>query len=213
MSAMQNVPVRGDSSMASAIQQEIPQGLLLPPAAGGRLFPTCCGANGIAFSLSGGRLLVANTGFRNIIQYPGEHRRYRWHADDLRPTGINGPDGIAVKRTGTNAGSIWVTANQSDEIVIIDNVTGRVIDKFGDFFGLRVHPGCSARRRVCRMGSCSRQVWPSAATRGRCMWQTPRSRKARRHPASIDTAWAQRVTHWNVVRTTTTFNPPTFPNP
>jgi hypothetical protein len=56
-------------------------------------------------------------------------------------TGINGPDGIAVEPATSNGpGRIWVAANQSDEIVIIDGdsnsaTQGRAIDKMGDFGG------------------------------------------------------------------------------
>jgi DNA-binding beta-propeller fold protein YncE len=44
---------------------------------------------------------------------------------------INGADGIAVDRQG----NIWVCANQSDEIVVIDP-TGKALAKLGDFNGV-----------------------------------------------------------------------------
>ena len=123
-------------------------------------------------------------------------------------TGINGPDGIAVKRTGTNAGSIWVTANQSDEIVIIDNVTGRVIDKFGDFFGLEAPPGMQCPPTCLPNGLLFPASLAFSSDERTLYVANPAFAQSPPDPASIDTAWAQRVTHWNVVRTTTTFNPP-----
>jgi hypothetical protein len=45
---------------------------------------------------------------------------------------INGADGLFVDRHD----NIWVCANQSDEIVVVDK-TGRAIAKLGDFDGLR----------------------------------------------------------------------------
>jgi sugar lactone lactonase YvrE len=208
LSAM-NVPVEATAWIGP---DRDPQGLLGPPARGGRLYPTCCGANGITFSLSGGRMLVANTGFRNIIQIP-VNTDGTAGTPSIFVTGINGPDGIAVKRTGTNAGSIWVTANQSDEIVIIDNVTGRVIDKFGDFFGLEAPPGMQCPPTCLPNGLLFPASLAFSNDERTLYVANPAFAQSPPDPASIDTAWAQRVTHWNVVRTTTTFNPPTFPNP
>jgi hypothetical protein len=185
-------------------------GLLMPPAAGGRLFPRCCGANGIAFSNSGGRLLVANTGFRNIIQIPVLNDGTAG-TPTIFVTGINGPDGIAVQRTGLGAGRIWVAANQSDEIVVIDNVTGRVIDKLGDFFGLDSPPGMTCPPTCLPSGL----LFPaSLAFSNDERWlyvSNPAFPQSPPDPPSIDTAWAQRVTTFNVVRIGTTFNSPIFP--
>ena len=91
-------------------------------------------------------MFVANTGFRNIIQIPVTANSTPGApgipgVPFILVTGINGPDGIAVQKTGSGAGRAWVAANQSDEIVVIDTVSGtttpgRVIDKMGDFNGL-----------------------------------------------------------------------------
>ena len=123
-----------------------PQGLLKPPT-DADIFPPV-GANGIAFSNGGTRMFVANTGRRNIIQIP-VNANGNAGTPIILATGINGPDGIAVQKTGTTGtglNRIWVAANQSDEIVIIDGSSsntnppltttpGRVIDKMGDFHG------------------------------------------------------------------------------
>ena len=48
--------------------------------------------------------------------------------------GINGADGLILDEHD----NIWVCANQSDEIVVIDK-TGKVIAKLGDFDGIYKH--------------------------------------------------------------------------
>jgi hypothetical protein len=186
-----------------------PDGLLSPPAAGGRLFPTV-GANGIAFSNSGGRMLVANTGFRNIIQIPVTGGTTPV-PDPANPpsifvTGINGPDGIAVQKTGTGAGRIWVAANQSNEIVVIDNLTGRVITKLGDFDGLQGQPGARHPNGLLFPASLAfsnteHELYVSNAAFG----QGP--------PPAIDTAWTEAVTAWNVAKIATSAvnRAPNFP--
>jgi sugar lactone lactonase YvrE len=122
-----------------------PNSLLAPPQPlpfPQKLFPNCCGANGLAFSNGGTRMFVANTGWRNIIQIPVTGSPPVSGMPFILATGINGPDGIAVDHLNR----IWVAANQSDEIVIIDGAgfstnppatttPGRVIDKMGDFNG------------------------------------------------------------------------------
>ena len=122
-----------------------PNSLLAPPQPlpfPQKLFPSCCGANGLAFSNGGTRMFVANTGWRNIIQIPVTGSPPVAGMPFILATGINGPDGIAVDHLNR----IWVAANQSDEIVIIDGAgfntnppltttPGRVIDKMGDFHG------------------------------------------------------------------------------
>jgi hypothetical protein len=45
---------------------------------------------------------------------------------------INGADGLLVDRHD----NVWVCANQSDEIVVVDK-TGKAISKLGDFDGLK----------------------------------------------------------------------------
>jgi sugar lactone lactonase YvrE len=173
-----------------------PQGLLAAPTAGGRLSPTCCGANGIAFSNGGTRFFVANTGFRNIIQIPV-------NADGtagtpfILVTGINGPDGIAVQKAGTAAGRLWVAANQSDEIVVIDTVSGtttpgRVIQKMGDFNGLT---GTTTRQPVGLLFPAS----VAFSNDGETLYVTNPA-FPQGPPPAIDTPWTELVTAWTVVK-------------
>src|SRR3954466_10782148 len=88
------------------------------------------GANGIAFNKARTLLFVANTGNDSIVTIAnngatgGETKVFT--------NSINGADGLIIDEND----NIWVCANQSDEIVVIDT-TGKVIGKLGDFDGLK----------------------------------------------------------------------------
>lgn len=88
------------------------------------------GANGMAFNKAKTTLFVANTGNDTVVGVP-------ILADGTAGTpavfvnSINGADGLAMD----DDGNLWVAANQSDEIVVLDP-TGRVIAKLGDFDGI-----------------------------------------------------------------------------
>jgi sugar lactone lactonase YvrE len=88
------------------------------------------GANGLAFNRAGNALFVANTANDSIVTIPvtggtpGTPKALVYS--------INGADGIVLDRSD----NIWVAANQSDEIVVIDP-TGKVIAKLGDFDGIK----------------------------------------------------------------------------
>jgi sugar lactone lactonase YvrE len=88
------------------------------------------GANGLAFNRAGNALLVANTANDSIVKIPvvggtpGTPQALVY--------GINGADGLAIDQND----NIWVAANQSDEIVVIDS-TGKAIAKLGDFDGIK----------------------------------------------------------------------------
>jgi len=87
------------------------------------------GANGLAFNRAGTAMLVTNTGDDAVIRVPVSG------GNPGTPTvlayGINGADGLLVDEQD----NIWVVANQSDEIVVLDP-TGKVIAKLGDFGGI-----------------------------------------------------------------------------
>src|SRR6516165_6245621 len=118
------------------------------------------GANGIEFTrdptspmnrnpctpgvTTGCALLVANTANRQILQLTccrfDANNRSIANPATVFVSGINGPDGIAIDPATNN---IWVAANQSDEIVVIQQSTAgppvvgpRVIAKLGDFNGI-----------------------------------------------------------------------------
>lgn len=88
------------------------------------------GANGVGFNKAGDALFVANTGNDQIIKIP-----LGSGALPGTPTvfvnSINGADGLLLD----DDDNIWVAANQSDEIIVIDK-TGKFITKMGGFFGI-----------------------------------------------------------------------------
>ncbi len=87
------------------------------------------GANGLAFNRGGTILYVANTGDDSIVSIPVTGGAAG--AASVLAYSINGADGVAVD----DSDNIWVVANQSDEIVVID-ATGKAIAKLGDFSGV-----------------------------------------------------------------------------
>jgi sugar lactone lactonase YvrE len=88
------------------------------------------GANGLAFNRAGDTLFVANTGNDTIVKISA--------ADPTNvkvfTNSINGADGLIIDADD----NLWVAANQSDEIVVV-NPSGRVIAKLGDFDGIDPH--------------------------------------------------------------------------
>lgn len=88
------------------------------------------GANGLAFNNEETALFVANTGDDTIVRVPSEAGAAG--TPEVLVHGINGADGLIIDRHD----NIWIAANQSDEIVVIDP-TGRPLAKLGDFDGVR----------------------------------------------------------------------------
>jgi sugar lactone lactonase YvrE len=187
-------------------------GLLMPPTAGtpqmpGRLQPFV-GANGIGFSNGGSRMFVANTGFRNIIQIPVTNGTAG--TPFILATGINGPDGIAVQTTDPGVNRVWVAANQSDEIVIIDGTSptttpGRVIHKMGDFNGITNGAPNGLLFPASVVFSNDGQtlyVTNFAFTQAVCPLPPPAPNPGPpcNPPPSIDSAWTQKVTAFTVVK-------------
>ncbi len=93
------------------------------------------GANGLRFDREESALFVANTGNDTVVKVPvvGGPPGSGGAAGtpEVFVTGINGADGVAVDADD----NLWVVANQSDEIVVVDP-SGRAIAKLGDFGGL-----------------------------------------------------------------------------
>jgi len=88
------------------------------------------GANGLAFNRAGNALFVANTANDSVIKIPVAGGTPG--TPQALVYGINGADGLAIDRND----NLWVAANQSDEIVVIDP-SGKVIAKLGDFDGIK----------------------------------------------------------------------------
>ena len=87
------------------------------------------GANGLAFNHAGTAMLVANTANDSIIKIPVVGGVAQPAAALVYS--INGADGLVIDQQD----NIWVAANQSDEIVVI-NPSGKSIAKLGDFDGI-----------------------------------------------------------------------------
>ena len=87
------------------------------------------GANGLGFNKAQTILFVANTGNDTIVQIPVNGGTPGTPA--IFVNSINGADGLVIDSDD----NLWVAANQSDEIVVVDK-TGKVIAKLGDFEGL-----------------------------------------------------------------------------
>lgn len=89
------------------------------------------GANGLAFNKQETALFVANTGDDSIVRIPVNSDGTAG-APAVLVYSVNGADGLIIDERD----NIWIAANQSDEIVVIDP-TGRPLAKLGDFGGIR----------------------------------------------------------------------------
>jgi sugar lactone lactonase YvrE len=87
------------------------------------------GANGVEFNNAGNALFVANTGDDTIVRIPVAGGTPGTPAIFVQA--INGADGIAIDKQD----NIWVAANQSDQIVVV-NSTRKLLAKLGSFEGL-----------------------------------------------------------------------------
>ena len=88
------------------------------------------GANGLDFNSDQSALFVANTGSDTVVKIAKNGDVAG--AATVFTNSINGADGLFVDRHD----NVWVCANQSDEIVVVDK-TGKAISKLGDFDGLK----------------------------------------------------------------------------
>ena len=109
---------------------------------------------------------------------------------------INGPDGLVLDSDD----NLWVAANQSDEIVVIDK-TGKVLAKLGDFEGL-VNDGTPKGLLFPASPAFSRD--------GKTLYVTNLAidlRVATGIPENIaiDSAWTAQVKHWTVSKINTKF--------
>jgi len=139
------------------------------------------GANGIAFNSTGTALLVANTGDDAVITVPvtsgiaGKPMVLAYS--------VNGADGLITDEDD----NIWVVANQSDEIVVLDR-TGKVIAKLGDFDG------------IDHRGAAVGLLFPASLVfSGENLFVTNLVLDTRLFGfPTIDSKWAAQVTHYTV---------------
>jgi len=152
------------------------------------------GANGLGFNKAQSILFVANTGNDTIVQIPVSGGTPGTPA--IFVNSINGPDGLVLDSDD----NLWVAANQSDEIVVIDK-TGKVLAKLGDFEGL-VNDGTPKGLLFPASPAFSRD--------GKTLYVTNLAidlRVATGIPANIaiDSAWTAQVKHWTVSKINTKF--------
>jgi sugar lactone lactonase YvrE len=154
------------------------------------------GANGLGFNKAQSILFVANTGNDTIVQIPVSSGNPGTPA--VFVNSINGADGLILDSDD----NLWVAANQSDEIVVVDK-TGKVIGKLGDFDGL------------VDDGTPKGLLFPATPVFSRdkkTLFVTNLAldlRVATGNPANIaiDSAWTAEVKHWTVSKINTQFQP------
>ena len=144
------------------------------------------GANGLAFNGNASSLFVANTGNDTIVRIPLPNGPNGTpSAPEVFVNSINGADGLIID----SADNLWVAANQSDEIVVVDP-TGRVIAKLGDFDG------------VDRQGSPVGLLFPASLVLvNNFLYVTNLSLDLRLFNApAVDSQWAAQVTRHTIAR-------------
>jgi len=141
------------------------------------------GANGLDFNHDETALFVANTGDDRVIRIPVLAGTPG--TPEVFVNSVNGADGLILDEHD----NLWICANQSDEIVVLDP-TGRVIAKLGDFDGLKD-------------GSPDGLLFPaSLVRRGDWLYVTNLSLDIRLFglPQAVDSQWAAAVTRHTVSR-------------
>ena len=130
-------------------------------------------------------MIVANTGNDQLLQIPVNANGTAGQPS-VFVNSINGADGIVIDAHD----NIWVAANQSDEIVVV-NPSGKVIAKLGDFRG------------VDEEGVPHGLLFPASpafSPDGRTMYVTNVALDLRvlGIPESVDSQWAQLVQHYTI---------------
>jgi hypothetical protein len=141
------------------------------------------GANGLAFNNKGDALFVANTGDDAVIRIPvaggsaGTPVPFAYS--------INGADGLLIDGDD----NVWVAANQSDEIVVLDP-SGKVIAKLGDFEG------------IDNKGAARGLLFPASLVfSGEFVYVTNLALDTRLFGfPTVDSQWAAQVTRYTVSR-------------
>src|SRR5215831_10204779 len=152
------------------------------------------GANGLGFNKAQSILFVANTGNDTIVQIPVSGGTPGTPA--IFVNSINGADGLVIDGDD----NLWVAANQSDEIVVVDH-TGKVIAKLGDFEGLVDN---DTPKGLLFPAS------PAFSRDGKTLYVTNlaidlRVATGKPENIAIDSAWTVQVKHWTVSKINTQF--------
>jgi sugar lactone lactonase YvrE len=141
------------------------------------------GANGMGFNRRENALFVANTGNDQVIRIPVNAGAAG--TPEVFVNSVNGADGLLVD----GQDNVWICANQSDEIVVVDK-TGRAIAKLGDFDGLRG-------------GAPVGLLFPASLARsGEWIYVTNLSLDLRLFglPQAVDSQWTGEVTSHTIAR-------------
>jgi sugar lactone lactonase YvrE len=155
------------------------------------------GANGLAFNKAQSILFVANTGNDTILQIPVSGSPLTPGATAIFTNSINGADGLIID----DHDNLWVCANQSDEIVVVDP-RGKVIAKLGDFEGLvddgtpkgllfPASPGFSRDKKTVYVTNLALDLSTAVAA----------------NDIAVDSGWTAQVKHWTVSKISTQFQP------
>jgi len=141
------------------------------------------GANGLQFNNDESALFVANTGSDTIVRIAKTGSAAG--AATVFTNSINGADGLLID----DDDNLWVCANQSNEIVVVDP-SGKAIAKLGDFDGVR-------------HGSAVGLLFPASLVRsGGWIYITNLSLDLRpiTGQQSVDSQWAAEVTTHTIAR-------------
>lgn len=151
------------------------------------------GANGIEFNHDESAAFIANTGNDTIVRVPVTNGAPGKPA--VFVNSINGADGIAID----SHDNLWVAANQSDEIDVVDP-TGKLQARLGDFDG------------VDRRGLPHGLLFPASpafSANGEFMYVTNLALDLRVFglPEAVDSQWCAQVRHFTVSKIRTRFRP------
>src|SRR4029077_16616596 len=152
------------------------------------------GANGLGFNKAQNTLFVANTGNDTIVQIPVSGGAAGTPA--IFTNSINGADGLVID----DHDNLWVAANQSDEIVVVDK-TGKVIAKLGDFDGL-VDGGTPKGLLFPASPDFSRDKKTLFVTNLALDLRVGTNNPAN---VAVDSDWTAQVKHWTVSKIDTRF--------
>jgi hypothetical protein len=151
------------------------------------------GANGIEFNHDESALFAANTGNDTVMRIPVSNGTPGKPA--VFVNSINGADGIAIDAHD----NLWVAANQSDEIDVVDP-TGKLLARLADFEG------------VDRHGQPHGLLFPASpafSANGQFIYVTNLALDLRVFglPQAVDSQWCAQVRHFTVSKIRTRFHP------
>ena len=152
------------------------------------------GANGLGFNKAQSMLFVANTSNDTIIQIPVSSGTHGTPA--VFTNSVNGADGLVMD----DDDNLWLAANQSDEVVVVDK-TGKVVAKLGDFDGL-VDSGTPKGLLFPATPDFSRDKKTVFVTNLAIDLVAATGNPAN---IAIDTPWIRQVQHWTVSKIDTRF--------